>query len=382
MANTRVANSPFAQPRKPAPHKTLCSKKGVWCGGCIPTAVLAYQTSIGLKPECRICGAAYVPPVPSPAMAAIGAPGPRRGGGNGGRSGTGLPRSDLVQNNKTAVELENERLKELLKNNKIEIPVEAKASDNIEVTKLQKCVQALQEAGLDCKEAQSKLDAALAHLNGQETSIKGVLGKLQAAKNTLKQHVDNHNKLHKQLQESFQKGQSQAALVDVLQEQYKCLLKQQGFVEDTEKTSSCAPVEAPADLNEEQLGQWKQVVQAEEDEKQKLETQRVQNLKTRLETMAQNFAEANKKKQQEEDIQKEPSKDVDMESKVAGDAPSSPPGGGSKASGSGEAPSPDQVDQTLAEQAARDCNKRGATIGESKTSFEHLAKAARVETQS
>ena len=73
------------------------------------------------------------------------------------------------------------------------------------------------------------MDAALANLKGQETSIKGVLGKLQAAKNTLKQHVENHNKLHAQLQDMYKKREAQAAIVDELQESTKRYLNKRAL---------------------------------------------------------------------------------------------------------------------------------------------------------
>ena len=100
--------------------------------------------------------------------------------------------------------------------------------------------------------AQSKLDAALASQKGQELSIKGELGRFQAASNTLKQHVEQHNKLHMQLQESFKKGEAQAAIVDELQAQYKKLLKQDGVVQSPDAPIASAPIKMPKDCNGEQ----------------------------------------------------------------------------------------------------------------------------------
>ena len=96
-----------------------------------------------------------------------------------------------------------------------------------DIQALQNVVKLSKEQGLECKEAQAKLEKTMAAKGSIDD--KKVYGKLQAAKITLKQLVENHNKLHEQLRESFKRWAAQKELVDNLQKQHDELLAKQWY---------------------------------------------------------------------------------------------------------------------------------------------------------
>ena len=275
------ANTPF--PRKPSPT-TLCSKGGVWCGGKIPTAVLAHQCSIGLKPKCRNCGATYKPPLP-PSQEAFGPFGSaRRDVAGKGLTGT---------KPKTETEKENERLRDLLKTHGVKDPQESSKMEDAdkEIEKLQKGIQKLREVGLDTKFLEDQLAEKERNGKGQTASKPRVHAKLRAAQNTLKQVLENHESLHNALRENFTKGAKQAHLVQELQKQYDEILAKEGYTKPQEGgVDKALLIQMPPDLDAEQQAQWNTLVEGEADERKKQQAQKDEEFKKKLATMAENFA--------------------------------------------------------------------------------------------
>ena len=286
MVPMRVARdtNPFA-PGK-APTQTMCPRGGVWCGR-IPTAVLAFQCNSGMEPTCRGCGTLYKPPQPppQPANGSFGTRPNRWGGeGKGSGKGSGEPKP------KTVLEKENERLKELLKTSGVKDPEESKKNEEQEdeIEKLEKGIQVMQGLGLDAKPLQEKLAKTKA-AKGQHASKPQIYAKLMAAQNTLKQVLENHEKMHKALAENFEKGAKQASVVQLLQKQYDEILYKEGYSKPQEGQGRVNIVSMPANLDEGQKLQWNAVVQGEADERNLLESQRGEELKKKLETLTEIF---------------------------------------------------------------------------------------------
>ena len=366
----RTATSPFDSSRTTTMARTRCPK-GVWCTGTMPTAVLAYQCGQGKHPACRVCGELYKPPASIPNGKSADA-------GSGTRNGNVSPFQNNSGNNrwrtqaKTLAEIQNEKMRELLKEKGVELPDDLKTETNDkEIQRLKDAVQTLKDMGCDYSEAQQKLDAALANKGNGRVGVKALMGKLQAAQNTLKQFVENHNKLHAQLRESYKKGEDQTELVQKLQKEVDQAMAEEGYTKKDDKKVD-VPVEKPKDLNEEQQKQWDEALQAHEKECQAFEEQKKKGLQSKLETMLQNFEKA---------------------------APSPPPGNGAPVDvpddkeekgvkESSDEPMlgakedaaivADQMDEDFAAQLAATSQKRNAEDGiDDKQSFANIAKAAR-----
>ena len=176
-----------------------CSKHGGVCAGKILLSVAQHQHGQGNTPTCRVCGKVYkvpaVPPVGAPAWPHLPAKPARASRGElpkgKGKGKTAQPLDPLTKQGR--LEKENADLKAKLAKQNLQLPTAAEVVPDCtkDLKELQSTLDQLRKLGLtsEAKSVEARLTKAK-EANTSPTSLRAVLGQLQAARNHAQQLFD------------------------------------------------------------------------------------------------------------------------------------------------------------------------------------------------